>query len=502
MKLHASTTHPAKTAKKTWIAAAVAIQMALAPLQLAHANIDNDLTNFFNSIGGTANVTGASAFQGQTQNVATGGSLYARLPQRSYNIANVQLPGAKAGCGGIDLFAGSFSYISADQFMAMIKNIGNNALGYAFKLAIDAVDPMIGNVLDKLREASEAMNSMNINSCEAGQALVNGLAGKTSLAAQTGCASLSAYLNLSTDRAEAIGKCSDSNERRSVAAAAKADEALKNTAPLNIVSGNLMARVLEQAYPWMSDSEKRLLISLTGTMIIDNTDPADATKARIRRIPPSITSERDIVAGVQGTGGSGDTVRVPLLDCIDPDSLVCDEPTPTAIKSLKYMVDQRLTQYQALMEAGETAWTESRKAEMINFVNIATVPVLKMLKAEVSGHEIGLRSTYIDLIAAQYAIYWLDSMVRLARNAVSNYPSLGPEEADEMHNMQTDLMALQSKLKANLSEAANTAAATAELARQLADFDKLLRANNASLAQAAQLSRSLGAGRIGAASAR
>jgi conjugative transfer pilus assembly protein TraH len=75
----------------------------------------------------------------------------------------VQLPGAKAGCGGIDLFAGSFSYISADQFMAMIKNIGNNALGYAFKLAIDAVDPMIGNVLDKLREASEAMNSMNIN---------------------------------------------------------------------------------------------------------------------------------------------------------------------------------------------------------------------------------------------------------------------------------------------------------------------------------------------------
>jgi Skp family chaperone for outer membrane proteins len=93
-------------------------------------------------------------------------------------------------------------------------------------------------------------------------------------------------------------------------------------------------------------------------------------------------------------------------------------------------------------------------------------------------------------------------MVRLARNAVSNYPSLGPEEADEMHNMQTDLMALQAKLKANLSEAANTAAATAELARQLADFDKLLRANNASLAQAAQLSRSLGAGRIGAASAR
>ena len=487
---------------RTIVASAVALQLALAPLQAAHASLDNDLTNFFNSIGGTANVTGATAFSGQTQNVATGGSLYARLPQRSYNLANMQLPGAKAGCGGIDLFAGSFSYISSQQFMAMISNIGNNALGYAFKLAIDAVDPMIGNVLDKLREASEAMNSMNIGSCEAGQALVNGIVGQTNLASQTGCASLAAYLNISEDRAKGMRECSESGKRRSVAEAARSDEALKQVTPLNIVSGNLMARVLDQAYPWMSDSEKKLLISLTGTLIIDNTDPDDATKAKIRRVPPSITSEQDIVAGVQGTGGANDTVRVPLLTCIDPDSLHCDEPVATPIKSLKFMVDQRLTQYQALMEAGDTAWTEARKAEMINFVNIASVPVLKMLKAEVTGHDVGLRATYIDLIAAQYAIYWLDSMVRLARNAVANYPSLGPEEADRMHEMQVDLMALQTKLKANLSAAANTAAATAELARQLADFDKLLRANNASLAQASQLSRSLGAGRLGSAATR
>jgi conjugative transfer pilus assembly protein TraH len=461
---------------------------------MAQANIDNDLTNFFNSIGGTANVTGSSAFQGQTQNVATGGSLYARLPQRSYNLANVQLPSAKAGCGGIDLFAGSFSYINAENFAAMIRNIGNNALGYAFQLAIDAVDPMIGNVLNKMREAAETMNNMNIGSCEAGQALVNGIVGKTNLAAQQGCASLSAYLNLSNDRFSGLGKCSDPIERRSVAEAARSNESVKDATPLNIVSGNLMARVLEQSYPWMSDSEKKLLISLTGTMIIDNTDPTDATKARIRRVPPSITSEQDIVAGVQGTGGSSDTVRVPLLSCIDPDSVTCDEPTATPIKSLKYMVDQRLTQYQVLMEAGETNWSAARKAEMINFVNIATVPVLKMLKAEITGHEVGLRSTYIDLIAAQYAIYWLDSMVRLARNAVANYPSLGPEEADEMAQMQTDLLALQTKLRSNLNAAAATAANTAELSRQLAEFDKQLRSNNASLAQAAQLSRSLGAG--------
>lgn len=468
------------------------VQLALAPVQLAHASIDSDLTSFFNSIGASSNVTGAGAFSGQTQNVATGGSLYVRLPQRSFNLANVQLPAAKAGCGGIDMFAGSFSYINAEQFAAMIRNIGNNALGFAFQLAIDAVDPMIGQVLDKMRKSAEAMNNLNINSCEAGQALVNGIVGKTNLAAQQGCASLSAYLNLSDDRAEGIGKCSDPVDRKTTADAARANDAVKDTTPLNIISGNLMARVLDKAYPWMSDSEKKLLISLTGTMIIDNTDPSDATKAKIRRIPPSITSEQDIIAGIQGTT-SANKVRVPLLSCIDPDGLTCAEPTATPINSLRYMVDQRLTQYQAMMEAGNTTWTDTQKAAMISFVNIASVPVLKMLKTEVA-HEVGLRGKYIELIAAQYAIYWLDSMVRLASAAVANYPALGPEEAEEMDRMRSDLLALQSKLKANLHAASNAAAATTQIALELQDFDAKLRQNDTSLAQAAQLSRSLGAG--------
>lgn len=471
----------------------LAVQLALAPAQGLHAqSVDDDLTAFFNSIGANVNVTGSSAFEGQAQNVASGGSLYARMPQRSYNLASMQLPGARAGCGGIDLFAGSFSYINSQQFAAMIRNIGNNALGYAFQLAIDAVDPMIGNVLDKLRKASEFMNNMNINSCEAGQALVNGIVGKTNLAAQQGCASLSAYLNLSEDRTEGMGRCSDPIQRRDTADAVRNDPDARASAPLNIISGNLMARVLENAYPWMSDSEKMLLISLTGTMIIDNPDPADATKARIRRIPPSITSEHDVVAGVQGAADVS-RVIVPLLTCIDPESTVCADATPTPIVSLKYMVDQRLTQYQALMAAGDTNWTSTQRAEMISFVNIATVPVLKMLRTEMA-HGVGLRTRYIELIAAQYAIFWLDSMVRMASAAVANYPSLGPEEAEEMERMRSDLLSLQTKLKNNLNAASDAAAATTQIALELEDFDRKLRTNDSNLAQAVQLSMSLGAG--------
>ncbi|NJM44658.1 MAG: hypothetical protein HC858_13105 [Brachymonas sp.] len=120
-------------------------------------------------------MTSGNAFRGQTQNVISGGSLYLRMPQQSYNLANLTLPNLKAGCGGIDLFAGSFSFINKEQFVAMIRNIGNNALGYAFNLAIEAIDPMIAKVLADLRKAAQAANDLNINSCEAGQALVNGM---------------------------------------------------------------------------------------------------------------------------------------------------------------------------------------------------------------------------------------------------------------------------------------------------------------------------------------
>lgn len=479
----------------------LAVHLALTPTMTVLAQeeddaISSDLTGFFNSIGANANVTGPSAFEGQTRNVATGGSLYVRMPQRSYNLANLQLPAARAGCGGIDLFAGSFSYINAEQFAAMIRNIGNSALGYAFQLAIDAVDPMIGNVLDKMRKASELMNNLNINSCEAGQALVNGIVGKTNLAAQQGCASLSAYLNLSEDRPGAMGRCSDPIQRRETADAVRNDPDARASAPLNIISGNLMARVLETAYPWMTDAEKMLLISMTGTMIIDNPDEADGTKARIRRIPPSITSEQDIVAGIQGAADA-DRVLVPLLTCIDPDSTDCDEATPTPIASLKHMVDQRLTEYQALMEVGETDWTEAQRNEMISFISVATVPVLQMLRTEMS-FGVGLKNRYIELIAAQYAIFWLESMVRMASGAVANYPSLGPEEAEEMDRMRSDLLNLQSKLKTNLTSAAEAAAATTQIAKELKEFDVTLRMNDTGLAQAVQLSRSLGAGGTGA----
>jgi conjugative transfer pilus assembly protein TraH len=486
----AKASHKQRPALRT-IAAVCAIAWLWA--SPAQANINSDLTTFFDSIGGASNVTSPGAFQGQTQNVMSGGSLYVRLPQQTYNLANVQMPSIKAGCGGIDVFAGSFSYINKEQFVAMVRNIGNNALGYAFSLAIDAVDPLIGNVLKDMQKISQVANNSTINSCQTAQSLVNGLAGALDISRQSTCSGMAALLNISSDRSDGTSACADPAKNATVAQQVSANPELKKNAPINMVSGNLMGRVLERSFPWMGMEERNLLISMTGTYTYDNTDP-DKPLSNI--VPPTITSDEDILAGVQGTASAGQ-VSVMMHDCADPDLLRCPPPASKNITSLRALVQQRLTTYENAMQTGSTNWDPSTKAAMVGFVNISSVPVLQIMKMDFAN-KTQIRETYTDLIASQYAIYYLDTIVKQAVAAVSNYRTLGPDETTEVKTMRDALTHLHDVLSANMNKNSAKASAMANITLQLAKFDEVLRGNDASLATRIEASRSMGGGSFGA----
>ena len=94
------------------------------------------MQELFDDVNAQGNVSTPSVVQGQTMNMLSGGSMFMRMPKRTYNISTFTPPSYSTGCGGIDLFAGGFSFINKEQFVAMLRNIGSNALGYGFKLAI------------------------------------------------------------------------------------------------------------------------------------------------------------------------------------------------------------------------------------------------------------------------------------------------------------------------------------------------------------------------------
>lgn len=97
----------------------------------AQAGVGDEIVSFFNDMGASANATGV-AYQGQSAGYYSLGSVWARFPQKSVYPANIQLPKVRAGCGGIDIFSGSFSFINMAEFVANLKAIANNAIGFAF----------------------------------------------------------------------------------------------------------------------------------------------------------------------------------------------------------------------------------------------------------------------------------------------------------------------------------------------------------------------------------
>src|SRR5579864_1733488 len=74
----------------------------------AFANTSGRMDTYFSNALGSASVTGPTAYKGQSMGYYTMGNLSMRAPQANLQLAGVQLPSIKAGCGGIDIFTGGF----------------------------------------------------------------------------------------------------------------------------------------------------------------------------------------------------------------------------------------------------------------------------------------------------------------------------------------------------------------------------------------------------------
>ncbi|MCH9742801.1 MAG: conjugal transfer protein TraH [Proteobacteria bacterium] len=234
-----------------------------------------DIGAFFNEIGGFGNVTPAQSFQGQTMNTYTGGSATFHIPRRSYQIAAVQAPSLKMGCGGIDAFAGSFSFINSDQLVQMLQNVGNGAVAAIFKLAIDQVSPQLGGVIDYFNKVAQDMNALNINSCQLGSGLVaasglNADEKKEDNTLKNYSANIS---NLAGDIFDAGQQISSNISKRQAARDSinsNTDASLESmqTTPRNIVWAGL-SRVTKNGMAF-DDDTKRLMMGLFGTVVCDN----------------------------------------------------------------------------------------------------------------------------------------------------------------------------------------------------------------------------------------
>lgn len=148
------------------------VTMLAAPVTVANAGfLDKAMQD---KLGIMTNSTSARAFESASRHVISGGSIYARNKIFNRDFISFTPPGFAAGCGGIDLFLGSFSFINKDQLVQLFRSIAQNAVGYLFMLAINTISELIGVNMKWFQELVQKINNLLSNSCQLARGLVDG----------------------------------------------------------------------------------------------------------------------------------------------------------------------------------------------------------------------------------------------------------------------------------------------------------------------------------------
>ena len=137
-------------------------------------------TQMLNMFGSMSNST-PSTFVGNTTGtgVIGGPGFVMKNHISSTNLVAWVPPSFSAGCGGIDWYAGSLSFINKGEFQQLLRDIASNgasaAIGYAFEVALDAMCPSCLSVMEQLQQKIAKMNGIMSDSCRAGEWLVDTL---------------------------------------------------------------------------------------------------------------------------------------------------------------------------------------------------------------------------------------------------------------------------------------------------------------------------------------
>src|SRR5690554_3809139 len=163
-----------KIFKQKTLAGAVGFVLAFSLLSAPSAHANKDLVGEMSKMfGSMSNTTSPGVFETSRRGVISGGSLVIRNRVMNTSIVGFQPPSFSAGCGGIDMYGGSFSFINKEQFVQLMRSVASNALGYAFSLAIENMAPAVRAVMERIQEKIQEFNQYFGNSCQLAQGLVD-----------------------------------------------------------------------------------------------------------------------------------------------------------------------------------------------------------------------------------------------------------------------------------------------------------------------------------------
>lgn len=404
----------------------------------AHAGLDQVMRDRFNMM-----VSGypAGLVAGDSMTTVSGGRLRVRMAPQNYALWNSRPPHLKAGCNGIDMFGGSFSFISADQIVDMLESIASSAASFFFIIAIRSISDMLGNTMKEIEQLLMSMNQGLLDSCEAGKDIAAGLAGGLGIQSDT--------------IAGVVGTASASDSWDSFRVAGRSplsDLFQRNpTMARQMTPGNIVYRALRDqmggAFTGGDQLAIRQLMSFVGTVVVcvpgrDGCPPEDAgaggtttDELQTKSYFPLLTLQ-DLIHGSAVGEGNTQVYRCFDSDCMDP------QPEAAQIVGLKTLLDTTMkgaglgTGLIGKWRDGRTAFTpEEARLNELGQQHITLVKHIAMF------NEAKARQVYEelkDLIAIEWAEPLIGEILNFAGGAMSAGTHAGSAQALQIFNDAMD----------------------------------------------------------------
>jgi conjugative transfer pilus assembly protein TraH len=301
------------------------------PSSLTRAGFEDEMKGLFDSM---VNVSEGDYHKAMGRGVVAGPTVVIRNKRIRTDLINFTPPRFDAGCGGIDMFLGSFSFINSQQFIHLLQSIASNAAGYAFKLALSVMCPSCKQVMTNLQRTIQHLNQMAGDSCRAAQFLVNTAADKlpmNELKQQMEQGPLS-------QAAKVLGqKLDEFDTFLNKVNTGTATGALRGY-QVNTLMGNIAWKVLKQnGYIFNSggDELSEALMSVTGTITGIKPSDEEYVMPKIDKYIP-LLSYKDIMEG------GGDSNETKKYVCDETDECLFPTPGTYSFKGLKKFVREVL----------------------------------------------------------------------------------------------------------------------------------------------------------------
>lgn len=323
-----------------------------------YAGVQSQMDSIFNEM---TNVTEPGIYQTQSRGVISGGRIISKSKIFDENLIDFNPPSIKAGCGGIDIYGGSFSFIREDKIVELLRAVASNAKGYAFQLALAAYFPEGAAWMEVFQKKLQSLNESLGNSCQLAKGIVNGT--KDAWNGKMG-----------SDNALAAtfeeGLFTDWSEAKSAGKTAEEELKANSSDKWKKLHGNVLWKAFKEsnAESWLSGGDTdflNIVLSLTGVIVVSDikdadriTHEADGDKVTAtekgqnnRTIMHKLTFEELF------EGGTGLTV----FDCAVGDDICEDVPTTTtSLKSLATTLEEEFEKIEDKYR-GNIAFTNTQK---------------------------------------------------------------------------------------------------------------------------------------------